>query len=261
MLTKTLSALAEERSNPSITISMITHKTHPDNHIEINTLKNLFSEINSTLEDEYQLKDIEPLINNLKALEEEIDLDFLNHSQNSLFIFASNRTKEIVRSNFVLSKNSVQIEGSFMLKPLFDEILNKMEYYILLLSKSGAKLFHALNEDILEEIKNEDFPFEENEQFSNQYQKLNSAKKIDDLLSESFNIIDKAMVKLYHQTGMNCVVVGTQDNYAKLSKVADIPSIYVGHVPINLKDLSIRTLVSKSWELIKPFFKKEIKTS
>ena len=258
MLDKKLNELAGERSDPSVTISMITHRLHPDNEIDIITLKNLLSEAKSTLNEKYQVDDIEPLLENLQALETEIDLEYLSHSQNSLFIFASNKTKEIIRSNYVLPKNSVQIEGSFMLKPLFDEVLNKKEYYILLLSKDGAKLYHALNEDIIEEIKNDDFPFEEKERFQNQYQKLNSPKKTDNLLSESFNIIDKALVKLHHQTDLNCVVVSTQDNYSVLLKVADIPSIYVGHVPINHKDLSIKTLVSNAWKLMKPLFKQEV---
>lgn len=257
MTSTKLNTLAAERSNPSVTISMITHRLHPDNEPDRLTLKNLISEAKSLLNNKYQTEDIRLLLTKLEEIETEVDIDFLNYSLNSLFIFISNKTKEIIRSNYLLPKSTVQIEGSFMLKPLFDEFLNSKEYYILLLSQSSANLYHAINDEILEEIKNNDFPFKEDELFENKYERLNAPEKVDNLISESFNLIDKAITKLHHQTGINCVVFSTADNYHKLLKVADIPSNYIAHILVNPKDKSPKTLVTKAWKIMKSLYQQE----
>jgi hypothetical protein len=257
MISTKLNALAAEKSNPSVTISVITHKLHPDKEPDRLAVKNLISEAKSLLINKYQTEDISALLKNLEDVEAEVDIDFLNYSLNSLFIFISNQTKEIIRSKYLLPKSTIQIEGCFMLKPLFDDFLNSKEYYILLLSKSEANLFHAMNDEILEEIKNNDFPFKEDEQFENKYEKLKAPEKVDNLISESFNLIDKAITKLHQQTGVNCVVFSTADNYHKLLKVADIPSNYIAHILVNPKDKSPKTLVTEAWKIMKTLYQQE----
>ncbi len=51
---------------------------------------------------------------------------------------------------------------------------------------------------------------------------------MDDLVREYFNKIDKALVNVYNETDLNCVVVCTTDNYSRLMQVADRPDYISG---------------------------------
>ena len=83
------------------------------------------------------------------------------------------------------------------------------------------------------------------------------ASKIDNLLLEYFNRMDKEVVKVHHQLNLKCVVITTEDNYTKLLKVADKPSIYKAFTKINYNDNSEHSIVKSAWEKYKAFRKKE----
>ena len=96
----------------------------------------------------------------------------------------------------------------------------------LLLSQSGVTLYNAVNDGISNEIKNDDFPFSENSHYVTDHDKRSDSKLMDNMVREYFNKIDKAVMKMYNETGLHCVVICTEDNYSRLMQVADKPAIY-----------------------------------
>jgi hypothetical protein len=242
-----LEKLASERNTPCVTISMNTHRTFPDNAQDIVGLKNLLNEAKDRLISEFGKRSISELLEKIENLEEEIEIDY---NLDSLHIFLSNSTKEIIKSPWQTPKNIVQIADSFAIKPLIKVFNRTEEYLILLLSQSGVKLLHAINDAILKEIINDDFPFVENPHVVNNREKLSDSKQIDNMVREYFNEVDKAVVKVHKETSMNCVVVSTKDNYSLLMQVADKPSIYQGYTSINYKDTSNNTIAKDSWQIV-----------
>ena len=57
--------LANERNNPSVTISMNTHRVHPDTTKDSIQLKNLLAEAEKQVLDKYERSTIEPLLANI----------------------------------------------------------------------------------------------------------------------------------------------------------------------------------------------------
>jgi len=242
-----LEKLATEKGSPCVTISMNTHRTSPDNLQDIIVLKNLLSEAKERVINEFGKHPVSDLIEKIDQIEKEIDV---NHNADSLHIFLSNSTKEIVKSSWPTMQNKVHIAETFAIKPLIKDLNRLEEYHILILSQSGVRLFHAINESITGEIKNDDFPIEKNPHILTDHDKLSDSKQVDNMVREYFNNIDKAIIRVYNKTNIKCVVICTEDNYSFLMQVADRPSIYYGFAGINYNETANHSIAADAWQIV-----------
>ncbi len=247
-----LEKLAFENNSPCVTISMNTHRTSPENLEDIVGLKNLLNEAHDRVVNEYGKRPVTDLLEKIDNLEKEIDM---NYNLDSLHIFLSNSTKEIVRSSWPVMHNAVYVSGNFAVKPLIKDFNRTIDYLILVLSQSGVPLFHAINDGIAGEIKNDDFPFVKNPHVLTDRDKLSDGKKVDNMVREFFNQIDKAVVRVHNKTDMKCVVICTEENYSRLMQVADIPSVYLGQASINYNNTANHTIAMDAWQIVKKFQK------
>ncbi|MEO8210697.1 MAG: hypothetical protein ABI840_09045 [bacterium] len=248
-----LETLAAEKGSPCVTISMNTHRTHPQNAEDTIVLGNLLKETEARLINEFEKSSVSELLKKIKSLNTEIDV---NYNLDSLHIFLSDSTKEIIKSPWPTPQNTVHISEKFAIRPLIKLFNRTEEYLILLLSQSGAKLSHAVDDSISEEIVNENFPFTKDSDTLLPNQRDNKGKLIDgkqaeNLILEFFNKIDKAIVKVHNKTNMNCVVICTDDNYSRLMQAADKPTVYLGNVNINHKEISNHNVSTSAWEEVK----------
>lgn len=190
---------------------------------------------------------VKELLEKIETVGDEIDS---NYNLRSLHIFLSNDTKEIIKSPWPIQQNAVHVSDTFFIRPLI-KLYNRAENYsILLLSQSGVTLLHALNDRIVEEMRNNDFPFSENMHYLTDSGKASDGKKVDNMVREFMNTIDKAAVKVHNTTGMNFVVVCTAENYNKLMQVADKPAMYYGNAHINYHDVSHTTIAAEAWKIV-----------
>jgi hypothetical protein len=81
--------LAAEKSTPCVTISLNTHRTHPDNTHDVVLLKNLLKEAEERVIAEYGKRPVAGLLDKLSGLAGEINE---NYNLDSLHIFLSNDT-------------------------------------------------------------------------------------------------------------------------------------------------------------------------
>lgn len=239
--------LAAETSFPCITISYNTHRTHPDNLVDSIELKNLLKEAKEKVIAEYSNKDIKLVLEKLDSIENEIEE---NYSLDSLHIFISAKTKIIVKSPWKVDKNTIQIAEHFAIKPLIKILNSTQEYLILLLSQSGVKLYHAINDMIVEEIKNSSFPFSIDPHFLVDHDSLSYNQSIANLQNVFFKNIDKFLIKYSKDSNLKFIVVSTEDNFNKIKSVSENPDIYLGYSKIVNNDSSKNTLAKESWEII-----------
>jgi hypothetical protein len=243
-----LEILAAEINSPCLTISFNTHRTHPDNAQDAIQLKNLLSEAESRLIKEFGKRPIASLLEKISTIESDIDS---NYNLDSLHIYLSNDTKEIIRLPWPTNEDGVHISKTYNLRSLIKSCNRSEEYLILLLSQSGVSLYKAINDGITAEIRNDDFPFPENRHYNTHSDKSSDSKHLDDLVREFLNKVDKALVKVYNETGLNCIAVCTEDNYSRLQQVADNSSIYLTYSAIDYNNNDTHQVVKQSWEIIK----------
>lgn len=247
-LKEQLQNLASERNSPCVTISMNTHRTHPDNAADAIMLKNLIKQAEERVIEEFGKRPVAQLLEKLETISEEIDI---NYNLDSLHIFISNDTKEIVKSSWETNENSVHISDRFAIRPLIKNFNRSENYLIMLLSQSGVQLFETVNDEIITEIRNEDFPFSENRHFTTNSTKASDGKHVDDLVREFLNKVDKALVKVHNETDLKCVVIATEDNYSRLQQVADKPSVYLGYASIDYNSVANHQIAEQAWEIVK----------
>lgn len=240
--------LKTEEENPCVTISLNTHRTHPDNAKDRILLKNLLDEATDRINKEFDKKEVKELLDKLETVQDEIDV---NYNLDSLHLFLSNDTKEIVRLPWPIHQNMVHISTTFAVRPLIKAYTRIESYLLMMLSQGGVKLYEAVNDSIVGEIKNEKFPFPENPNFAFPEERKSDAEYMDDLVREFFNNVDKALVDVHTETSLNCVVVCTTDNYSRLLQVADKPSVYEGYVNIDYNKTAPHQMVQQTWELMK----------
>lgn len=246
-LKKLLQELGAEVSNPCVTVSLNTHRTHPDNAKDEIVIKNLLKEAEDRVVKEFDKREVAELLNKISTVQSEINV---NYNLDSLHLFLSNNTKEIVKTPWPLHQNKVHISQTFAIRPLIKTISRSEPYLIMLLSRSGVHLYEAINDGITQEVKNEDFPFSENTHTTSLPDRKSDSVHLDDLVREYFNKIDKALVKVYIETDLNCVVVCTTDNYSQLTQVADRPNIYLGYVAIDYNNSAPHQIVQQTWKLM-----------
>ncbi len=252
-LKEQLQKLATEKNTPCVTISLNTHRTHPDNAKDEILLKNLLKEAEERVINEYGKRPTAQVLEKIKTVGKEIDV---NYNLDSLHIFLSNDTQEIVKSSWKTSNDGVHVSDSFAIRSLIKNYNRSESYLVMLLSQSGVQLFEAINDGIVEEVKNDDFPFSDNKHYNTHSDRASDSKHLDDLVREFLNKVDKALIKVYNETELKCVVITTEDNYSRLQQVADKPSVYVGYANIDYNNVATHQIVKQSWELIEAQQKK-----
>lgn len=247
-LKEQLKKLASEKNSPCVTISLNTHRTHPDNANDTLKLKNLLKEAEDRVIAEFGKRSVVSLLEKIETVADEIDV---NYNLDSLHIFLSNDTQEIVKSAWPTSHEEVHISDSFAVRSIIKSYNRSESYLLMLLSQSGVQLYEALNDAIIQEIRNNDFPFSENQLINSNKERSSDSKYLDDLVREFLNKVDKALVKVHNETDLNCVVICTEDNYSRLLQVADKPSVYLGYSPVDYNKTATGQIVKQSWAIVK----------
>lgn len=248
MVQDTLIRLASERNTPCVTISFNTHRTHPDSQQDAILLKKLCHEAAERIIARYGKRPVQPILDHLAALPGEIDE---HYHLDSFHIFLSNDTREVIRSPWPTNANTVQIDDRFMVAPLIKAWNQQQEYLIVLFSQGGVHLYHALNDAILGEITDGVFPYPATDYYMTAGDNLSDSRLVDNLARGYFNDVDKEILKVQQAIHLPCIVISTADNFNKLLHVADRPSLYAGHAPVDYNHTAPHTLARQAWEVVK----------
>lgn len=248
MLKETLDHLAKKKGAPCLTISLNTHRTHPDCAQDVIMLKNLVREASERLESEFGKRETVALIESLNAL-----AGTINERENldSLHLFVADGVAEAVRIAYPADAPGVHISDSFAIRPLLVAYNRSEEYLVLVLSQSGVSLFEAMNDAMIGEVYDQEFPFSENPHYETNAARQSDSKAMDNLVREFLNKVDKAVVRVSAESGLPCVVIATEDNHSRLMQVADRPDVYVGKAAINYNATSPHQLAAQAWAVMK----------
>ncbi|GHE33991.1 baeRF3 domain-containing protein [Sphingobacterium griseoflavum] len=242
-----LKRLAEAKGAPCVTISLNTHRSHPENLKDEITLKNFVKEAKERVVAEFGKKTTADLLDKLDQVSGQVHRDY---NLDSLHVFVSNDTMEIVQSIWTTRLEGVQISEHFALRPLIKMYVQEQDYMIMTLTQGGVNLYLAQNDHIESEVINDDFPLSENPHYLTNAEQASDGKRVDNMVKEYFNKVDKALGKMANDNGLSCVVICTEDNYSKLMQVADHPARYMGYTQIDYNNLSKHQIASQAWKFM-----------
>lgn len=245
---KLLQTLIRTQDEICVTISVNTHRTHPDNLNDRIKIKNFTKEAIDRLLEKFEKRTVSNIIERLEQIEQKIDV---NYNLESLHLLISDTVTEVFRSSWETNQEGVHIGSNFAVRPVIKEIGRQTHYLIMLLSQSGIKLYTALNGSIVQEVQNEEFPIDENRFYNTFPDRSTDAKHLDDLLREYLNRADKALINYSNKEKLKTLVFCTEDNYSKLMQVADRPSVYYGYLPIDYNNVEQHHLEARAWDFMK----------
>jgi hypothetical protein len=148
-----LDELQTVRNYPCLTITLPTHRTFPDNTQDPIRVKNLVSDAEKRLLQEFSKREIAPLVERLDELAEHIDYKYALDG----LVIAVN--KDMARQ-FVLPFSlgeRVVVDDTFFTRDLVNAFNRMRRYWVLSLSEQSTRLFLATRED-LDEITTGGFP-------------------------------------------------------------------------------------------------------
>lgn len=247
-LKETLQKLAIEKNEPCVTISLNTHRTHPENQQDEIVLKNLLKEAETRVIDDFGKRPATEVLERIENIADKIDHQY---NLESLHIFLSKDSEEVISSTWPSHANTVEVDDTFAVRPLIKAVGRDIEYLILVLTQSGTKIYMANNDSIIREVEEEGFPAPPNPFYVNNLDVKSDSKQTDNQLKEYFNRIDKSVVELNKKLDLDVIVIGTESNYAKLMEVADRPHIYIGHDHKNYSESDEHHLVKQAYDIIK----------
>lgn len=250
-LQEQLTKLAEQKSYPSVTISFNTHRTSPDNLQDAIKLKNAVKEAEERLLKEFDNKrDIAEVLQKLSDVLDDIDV---SKNIESLHVFISKDTLEIVRTTWPVINEGVWIDDKFAIRPLIKAVNRTEEYLVLYLTQKGVHLYEAKDDIIENEITNEDFPFTESKYNLNHvFADLRTDSLQENRLKNFINQVDKAVQRIDTTYSTPVLVVSVADNYSYLLDQADQPSIYIGNVSADFNSPTQKhEFMADAWEFIK----------
>jgi hypothetical protein len=145
--------LQQIRQYPSLTITLPTHRTVPDNQQDPIRLRNLLSEATDRVLGEFSKREVDGLLTNLEQIAATVD-----HQQNldGLVLFVNQELAQAHRLPFTVPERVLMDEG-FATRDLVLALNRTVRYWVLALSENATRLYEATR-DSLVEVTGEGFP-------------------------------------------------------------------------------------------------------
>ena len=152
---KEIQQLQSIHEYPSLSIITPTHRTAPDNLQDPIRIKNLVTEARSRLFDEFPWREVEPLLERLDFLIEEVDW---RYTLDGLALFANKDFAARFDLPFPVTERVI-VDESFVTRDLVFAMNRSPRYWVLVLSEQPTRLFEAVH-DRLQESRAGEFPLE-----------------------------------------------------------------------------------------------------
>ncbi|WP_416189702.1 hypothetical protein ACM67B_00400 [Neisseria sp. CCUG17229] len=233
----TIKTIQSKQSYPSVTITLPTYRTSPDNEKDIIRLKNLVSEAVTRLQEEFGKRETAHIVDEINRLAESVDNQY---NLDGLVIFASTEYAELFRLPFRVPER-VTIADNFLTRDLVFAMNRSPLYLLTVLSEHSTRLFVGRKEH-LNEVHDFGFPFS----VENEVAEANPSQDIshvrDQIVTDKMREVGQALLEARKQLSAPIVVVGVDRNIGHFNDGSGISedvmlSIHSGHNSDNPHEL------------------------
>lgn len=233
-LTSELQQLKQRDVNPAISILMPTHRTFPDRQQDPIVLKNLIKDVEQRLPEQMDKSEANAIIEAIHAEAETLDH---NYNLDSLALFAGSDGVKAVRFPFAVKERAV-IDHNFATRDLVRAISDKVQYLVLVLAKSEARLVEGFDDRPVREFdgdvenkRNHQFPVRNDQAFDGGSR--TDTPSDDAYLREFFNRVDKSLQEIQGDPArerQKVILLGDAQNIGVFKTVSDRPADIVAEV-------------------------------
>ncbi len=246
--------LQQMRSLPSVTITMPTHRTSPDNKQDPIRLKNLITEATNRLLKDFSKRDVELLLSRLSATADALDHEY---NLDGLAIFVNRDFSRVYRLPFKL-KERVVVDDQFHTRDLVFAMNRSPRYWVLVLSEKPTRLYEAVRSD-LDEVTEGAFPMK----YSGPGAELplpggfgiEPTIKLDRYHEAFFREVDREFDRVTKHDPAPLVLVGVTYYLSTFNKVATKNDL-LAEIRGNYDKLNTHQLGELVWQHAEPGFQK-----
>lgn len=233
-LTSELQQLTQREVSPAISILMPTHRTFPDNKQDPIQLKNMIKEVEQRLPEQLDKNAAAAIVDALNAEAEALDH---NYNLDALALFAGSDGVHTLRLPFEV-KPRVVIDHNFATRDLVRAISDKVQYLVLVLAKSEARLIEGFDGRAVREFdgdvehkRNHQFPLRNDQAFIGSDRADTPGDSA--YLREFFNRVDKSLQEIQgrnERERLGVILLGDTQNVGLFKQMSDRPADIVAEV-------------------------------
>jgi len=231
---------------PALSILLPTHRTSPDNKQDPIRVKNLVDEAAERLTAEFSNRELEPLLNRLEALVNEINYP---HTLDGLALYVSHDFAQLYYLPFSVPARVI-IDQTFATRDLVYGLHREQRYWVLLLSQSATRLLAGTGET-LEEVHDKTFPMQMTGPGATApipYEADSSY--LDDRHRRFFQQVDSALTLYGQDELLPLIVGGVVRQVSFFQEVSQYTSTIAGILSGNFDKVAIHELAPQAWSIV-----------
>ena len=253
-----------------ISLYMPTHRTHPDNLVDLILFKNLIKDLEQSLLQQYTVSEAATFLEPFVALEN--NREFWNHTLDGLAVLSTEGIFKTIGLPVATEKLTV-VADSFHTKPLRKYLQSVERYNVLGLSLHDYHIYegnrHSLTELALppgtpgnikealgDIITDRDYAVASYGDVGNMYQGHGGKPDEMDIDAERFfRFVAKTINDNYSSlSGLPLILAALPEHHNLFQKVSNILSLLPGGIDVNPKSVKMNELVTHAWKVMEPYY-------
>jgi hypothetical protein len=231
---------------PALSILLPTHRAFPENKQDPIRVKNLVDEAKERLAAEFSQRDLEPLLQRLDALVDEIDYP---HTLDGMALYVSHDFAKRYDLPFTVPARVV-IDQTFATRDLLYGMHREQRYWVLLLSQASTRLL-AGTAETLEEVKDPHFPMAMTGPGGTAPLPYDAdSSYLDDRHRRFFQDVDRAYTPYAKGESLPLVVGGVDRQVSFFQEVSEYTSAIAGTLSGNFDKATLAELTPQVWPLM-----------
>ncbi|MFC4313572.1 hypothetical protein ACFPN2_31150 [Steroidobacter flavus] len=267
--THQLLSLLDKHGPPCISLYQFTHRHHPDSLQDPIRYRNLLREMEGSLLQKYEKRDVRSLLEKFQPLSH--DGEFWNHRTDGLAMLAAPDMFEVIELQRPVQENLI-VADTFYLKPLLRISQSADRYQILCLTRDRAQLFEG-NRDALDPVELIDTPSSITEalgtELTDQHQSVRSAsgqtpiyhgvgqkkEEVDGDRDRFFRAVDRGVMEHHSKpTGLPLMLVALKEYHTPFRNLSRNPHLLSMGVDVDPGAIGLDDLRALAWEQMEPLY-------
>lgn len=273
LTTDHLTQILADHDPPCISIYLPTHRLRPDSLQDPIRYRNLLSEVENSLRQQYPSREIQALLRPFQQLAN--DEDFWNLRTEGLAILGAPGVFQVFELQRPV-KETVTVTDSFHLKPLLRILQSADRFQILSLSRHRVKLYEG-NRDAIDPVELTSIPTTITEALGEEltephqtvasygmegssggamFHGHGSAKEEDDIdLERFFRVVDRNILEHHSRpSGLPLMLAALKEHHGSFRQISRNPLLMKEGLQVNPEALSLEQLRLQAWKKIEPLY-------
>jgi hypothetical protein len=267
--THQLLSLLDKHGPPCISLYQFTHRHHPDSLQDPIRYRNLLRQMEGSLRQKYQKRDVHSLLEKFQPLSH--DGEFWNHRTDGLAMLAAPDMFEVFELQRPVQENLI-VADTFYLKPLLRISQSADRFQVLCLTRDRALLYEG-NRDALDPVELIDTPATMTDALgterTEQHQSVRSAsgqtpiyhgvgqkkEEVDRDRDRFFRAVDRGVMENHSKpAGLPLMLVAMKEYHTPFRNLSRNPHLLTMGVDVDPGAIGLEELRALTWEQMEPLY-------